>query len=175
MLKHVLFASAALALLAAPSLAATGTVNVSGTVQPVCNMGYTLEAVAIGDITINPATAINTIQTKSKNLSQPGVTFCNTNTASMTVAVPALVGSVAPQNGSQGVQFTNLIPYSVTLPGGATYASSATATATTYPAPVGTFVQPVTTADAVTIVTAPAAGPVVAGDYSAIITITLTP
>jgi hypothetical protein len=174
MLKHVLYASAALALLAAPSLAVDGSIAVTGTVKSACNMAYTTAPVAIGDIKIDSNTAVNTAQTAT-GLAQAGTTFCNTNSAEMSITVPVLTGSVAPANGQTGVQFTNLIPYTVTLPGGDTLHSSTDATPAVYNKNVGTFVQNVPANSVVTINTLAAAGPVVAGTYSATITITLTP
>lgn len=171
MLKHVLYASAALALLAAPSMAASsGAVDVTGTVPGVCSMAYTSAAVAVGTISIG-TDGKNVAQTKSDPIGTTGDTFCNTNSATMTIVVKPLK-TAEPASGS----FVNIIPYQVTMPADMTRNSGTDVAGAVYgPINVGTFVQHINATDVVKIDTQVATGPVVAGAYSGTIEITLAP
>jgi hypothetical protein len=150
--------------------ASSGSIDVSGTVQPVCNMAYTSAAVALGTILIG-ADGKNTVQTKSDAIGTTGDTFCNTNSATMTVVVKPLVTSATAY-----APFVNVIPYQVTMPNDVTRNSGTDpAGATSGAVPVGTFLQHIASTDVVKIDTQVATGPVLAGTYSGTIEITLAP
>ena len=172
-MKKLLLASAAFALLAAPGFAATsGSVAVTGTVNGVCNLAFSSASVPIGTILVNTATGVNTPQTATNPVGTAGVTFCNTNTASLSITVVPLQNSGQAYTG-----FTNIIPYTITLPNssfGALDSTSATG-GHVYTFPVGTFVNSVASTDVVTVNTEAASYPVLAGAYNGTVTISFTP
>jgi hypothetical protein len=170
MLKHVLYASAALALLAAPSLAApvTGSVAIIGSVDAVCSMPTTLASINLGSIALDSSG--KSAGTTSGTVSTTALTWCNGNTSRMKIVVKPLTSTSFADPGV----FTNIIPYNVVgLQPTALESGILPAGNTAFDAVVTSFVNDGT--NPVTVNTEVTSLPIVAGAYSGEVAITLTP
>lgn len=173
MLKQVLFASAALALLAAPSLAATTpanetSVSISGTVQAVCSITNTTPSVTLSNF-FDPTTGL--ILANATTAPFVGSAWCNGNGNTLTVVAHPLLN---PAYTSAPDGFTNKIDYTLTttalpLTGSLSSTAAAGVTVNSLPPFTGSgsgsgTVTPIVTTDKV-----------LAGTYTGIVNVTLTP
>jgi hypothetical protein len=178
-MKNILFAAAALsALAAAPAMAQTSTVSLTGQVDPGCSFAGQSGPRPLGDI----STGVGVLAASAVNvtLGTLGTTVtCNGVNASISVDADPLVGSNAPPNDAPAA-FTNIVNYTATaaLSGytqtGVSSIANATTAATATTSTVGLMQSPGSLA--ITGAALPSGASVlVAGDYTATVTVTIAP
>jgi hypothetical protein len=170
MLKHVLYASAALALLAAPCIAADTTVTINGTVEAACSITNGTPVIDLTDALATDAAGKHPGQTFDLE-DLVGSAWCNGSDNTLTAVAKPLIGD------HTAAGFTNVISYTLStpvVPGEILNSGTDPAGNSASASGVGAFVLDVTAGEG-TLVTDATSLPVTAGDYSAEIEITLTP
>lgn len=174
MRKYLLASAAALAALAAPSLADVTTsanATVSGDIVLKCTLSITNGTLALGDISTD-GTGKHAGGMTNGTAFLNGTAMCNGAKNTVVVAAIPLTTTTTPV----GSGFTSRIDYTLAvgtlLPGPVSLDTSAPATATSTQNNVGAFANSDSAGAA--FATKATALPVMAGDYSATVTVTLT-
>lgn len=167
MLKHVLYASAALALLAAPSYAVSESVTINGSVAPKCSIANGLSS---SIIELNELAAVDgTAAVVVKNVNVTGGAWCNAYNNTIVVSAPPLANTT--HTGTLPTGFTGVVNYTLSAASYGSFDSSSTPMSDTMATPFDYSV----TGAAGTITTKTTTEKLVAGDYQAIVEVTLTP
>jgi hypothetical protein len=114
MLKHVLYASAALALLAAPAFAdATTSISVQGSVDSTCHIGTPVSATLDFGMLMDPATGKLRTPIFDQTTDIKG-SWCNTASTISVIATPLVAQNYV---GDPPAGFTKAVNYHVTISG----------------------------------------------------------
>jgi hypothetical protein len=176
MRKYLLTSAAVVAVMAAPSIAdsiVSAGATVTGAIALKCTLTLTHNSLALGDISTDTTGKHPGGMTNGSSLFLDGVAMCNGSKNTVEINATPLVTTTPV-----GTGFTNRIDYTLAvgslLPGSMSVSTVGAVAATGQTVTQNNVEAFATTGSGATLTTAATTSPIMAGDYSAAVTVTLT-